>query len=187
MDFIKAAFETIKKHPVPWLLLGFVFGMIQPFGGAFLMPNFIRIARKAARSEEPPDIGDLFKFDDIMDDLVTMIVLSVAVMLGIFACFIGAWVVGILGAWTIHLRADKLYAPVDCLKASVHHVKANFVGVFVGMLIIQMVIMLGIIFTCGAGAFVATPVMVIAMERFYDSNREAIIAAADAAGIPRLA
>ncbi len=187
MDFIKAAFETIKKHPVPWVLLGLVFGMIQPFGGAFLMPNFIRIARKAASSEEPPDIGDLFQFDDIVDDLVTMVVFSVAVMLGVFACFIGAWIVAILGTWTVHLRADKLYAPVDCLKASVHHVKANFVDVLVPMLIIQVVIFIGVMVTCGLGALVATPIMVIAVERLYDSNRDGIIAAADAAGIPRLA
>ena len=33
MDFIKAAFETFKKHPLPWILLGLVFGMVQPFGG----------------------------------------------------------------------------------------------------------------------------------------------------------
>jgi len=187
MDFIKAAFGTIKKHPVPWILLGLVFGMIQPFGGAFLMPNFIRIARKAAASEEPPDIGDLFKFDDIADDLVTMVILSVAVILGIFACFIGAWIVAFLGTWTIHLRADKLYAPMDCIKASMYHVKDNFVDVFVGTLIIQMVVMFGVIFTCGLGALVATPILVIALERFYDSNRDGIIAAADAAGIPRLA
>lgn len=186
MDFIKAAFETIKKHPLPWILLGLVFGMIQPFGGAFLMPNFIRIARKAASSDEAPDIGDLFKFDDIMDDLVTMVILSVAVILGIFACFIGAWIVAILGTWTLHLRADKLYAPVDCLKASLHHVKSHFVEVFVGLLIIQMVIILGVMFTCGLGLLVATPIMVIALERFYASNRDDIIASADAAGIPRL-
>ena len=187
MDFSNAALDTIKKHPVPWLLLGFVFGMIQPFGGVLLMPNFIRIARKAANSEEPPDIGDLFKFDDIVDDLVTIVIFSVAVLLGIFACFVGAWVVAFLGTWTIHLRADKLYAPVDCLKASVHHVKSNLMDVFVGLLIIQVVLMLGVIFTCGLGALVALPIQVIAMERFYDSNREGIIAAADAAGIPRLA
>jgi hypothetical protein len=186
MDFIKTAFETIKKHPVPWILLGLVFGMIQPFGGAFLMPNFIRIARKASSSDEAPDIGDLFKFDDIMDDLVTMVILSVAVILGICGCIIGAWIVAILGTWTLHLRADKLYAPVDCLKASLHHVKSNVVDVFVGNLIIQVVIMLGVVFTCGLGAIVATPIMVIAMERFYASNRDAIIAAGDAAGIPRL-
>ena len=186
MDFIKAAFETIKKHPVPWVLLGFVFGLIQPFGGAFLMPNFIRIARKAASSDEAPDIGDLFKFDDIVDDLVTMVILSVAVILGIFACFIGAWIVAILGTWTLHLRADKLYAPMDCLKASLHHVKSHFVEVFVGLLIIQIVITLGVVFTCGIGALVATPIMVIALERFYASNRDDIIASADAAGIPPL-
>ena len=187
MDFIQTALETFKKHPLPWILLGLVFGMVQPFGGAFLMPNFIRIARKAASSEEPPDIGDLFKFDDIVDDLVTMVIFSVAVLLGLFACFIGAWIVALLGSWTLHLRADKLYAPVDCLKASVQHVKSNFVEVFVGLLIIQMVIFLGVIFTCGLGGLVATPLLVIATERFYASNRDAIIAAADAAGIPRLA
>jgi hypothetical protein len=186
MDFIQAAFETFKKHPLPWLLLGLVFGMIQPFGGAFLMPNFIRIARKAASSEEPPDIGDLFNFDDIVDDLVTMVLFSVAVMVGACACLIGAWIVALLGTWTFHLRADKLYAPVDCLKASVHHVKANFVDVFVGMLIIQVVIFIGVMVTCGLGALVATPIMIIAVERFYASKRDDIIAAADAAGIPRL-
>jgi hypothetical protein len=69
----------------------------------------------------------------------------------------------------------------------VHHVKANFVEVFVGMLIIQVVIFAGVMVTCGLGALVATPIMVIAMERFYASNRDGIIAAADAAGIPRLA
>jgi hypothetical protein len=59
--------------------------------------------------------------------------------------------------------------------------------VFVGLLIIQVVLMLGVLFTCGLGALVALPIQVIAMERFYDSNRDGIIAAADAAGITRLA
>jgi len=40
--------------------------------------------------------------------------------------------------------------------------------------------------TCFLGVIVVTPLAIMSLERFYASNRDAIIAAADAAGVPRL-
>lgn len=188
MDHIKAAFEIFKRHPIEWVLIGLVFGLVSQFGvGIFLMPNFIRIARKAAPAGAPaPQINDLFNMDHISDDITTSFVLILALFAGLFACLIGAYVVYILGIWTMHLCADRLYAPVDCLKASFAHAKANVGEVLITIMIIGIVMTLGVIFTCGLGFLVSTPLMFLALERFYAANRENIIAAADAAGIPRM-
>jgi hypothetical protein len=208
MDHLKAAFEIFKRHPLEWVLLGLVFGVVSQFGvGIFLVPNFIRIVRKAAgpvqqgtqsgemfnidskdavAAGQPPQINDLFNMDHISDDIVTSLVLILAIFAGLFACFIGAYVVYILGIWTMHLCADRLYAPVDCLKASFAHAKSNVGEVLLTVMIIGVVLTLVMIFTCGLGVLVTTPLMFIAMERFYAAHRENIIAAADAAGVPRL-
>lgn len=86
----------------------------------------------------------------------------------------------------MHLCADRLYAPVDCLKASFAHAKSHVGEVFITIMLISIVMTLGIIFTCGLGVLVSTPLVFLALERFYASHRENIIAAADAAGIPRM-
>lgn len=189
MDHIKAALEIFKRHPVEWILTGLVFAVAsQMMVGIFLMPNFIRIARKAAPADAPaPEIGDLFKLDDIGDDILTVLILIAATFAGICACFVGATVVTVLGFWTQHLRADRLYAPVDCLKASFHHAKSNIGEIVVMMLLVGVISMVGTILTCCLGVFLVSPFMVITFERFYAANRDAIIAAADQNGVPRLA
>ena len=43
-----------------------------------------------------------------------------------------------------------------------------------------------VVLTCFLGAFVVAPLGIIALERFYADQRNAIVAAAEAAGVPRL-
>jgi len=188
MDHIKAAFEVFKRNPVQWILIGLLFGLMSNLVvGVFLMPNFIRIARaSAAPDAPPPEIGDLFKMDHIADDAVTVLILVVATMAGLCVCFIGSSIVAVLGIWTQHLCADRLYAPVDCLKASFHHAKSNLGEIVITLITFAIVFVLGVVLTCGLGAFLISPLAIIALERFYNSHRENIIAAADAAGVPRL-
>lgn len=188
MDHLKAAFEIFKRNPIEWIFLGFVFGLVSQIGiGIFLVPNFIRIARKAAPVGAPaPQLNELFNMDHMSDDLTTTFVLFLAIFLGLFACIIGAYVVYILGIWTMHLCADRLYAPIDCLKASFAHAKSNVGEILITLIVLGLAVTFGVIFTCGLGLLVTTPLMVITLERFYASHRENIIAAADAAGIPRM-
>ena len=188
MDYIKAAFDAFKRHPLQWFLLGLLFGaMSNLVVGIFLLPNFIRIARTSAPADGPaPEIGDLFNLDHIGDDIVTVVIWNLALFAGACFCFVGTAVVAVLGVWTQHLCADRLYAPVDCLRASFHHAKSN-VGTIAPTLIVFVVVFATfVVLTCFLGAFVVAPLGIIALERFYADQRNAIVAAADAAGVPRL-
>ena len=124
--------------------------------------------------------------DHIADDAVTILIVTVATYAGLCACVIGSSVVVILGWWAYHLCADRLYAPIDCLKASFHHAKSNMGEIFIFMLVAGLMQTLVIVLTCGLGFLLTTPMYFIAWERFYAANRDDIIAAADAAGVPRL-
>ena len=59
MDYIKAAFDAFKRHPLQWFLLGLLFGaMSNLVVGIFLLPNFIRIARTSAPADGPAFIPE---------------------------------------------------------------------------------------------------------------------------------
>ena len=188
MDYIKAAFDAFKRHPLQWFLLGVLFGaMSNLVVGIFLLPNFIRIARKSASADGPaPDIGELFNLDHIGDDIVTVVLWNLALFIGACFCFVGTAVVAVLGVWTQHLCADRLYAPVDCFRASFHHAKSNVGMIAPTLIVFFAVFAVFVVVTCFLGTLVVVPIGIIALERFYADQRDAIVAAANAAGVPRL-
>ena len=188
MQHISAAYYIFRRHPFRWILLGLLFGaMSNLLVGIFLLPNFIRIVRASAPADAPPpELGDLFRLDYITDDIVTVVVWNMALFAGICLCGIGTLIVAVLGVWTQHLCADRLYAPIDCLRASYHHGKSNAGEIIITLLTFFIVFSLLVFVTCFLGVIVVTPLAIMSLERFYASNRDAIIAAADAAGVPRL-
>lgn len=188
MDHIKAAFDAFKRHPLQWFLLGLLFGaMSNLVVGIFLLPNFIRIVRVSAPvGGPPPEIGDLFNLDHIGDDVVTVVLWNLALFTGACFCGVGTAIVAVLGVWTQHLCADRLYAPIDCLRASFHHAKSNAGTIIPTLIIFFVVFATFVVLTCFLGALVIAPIAIIALERFYAEHRDAIVAAADAAGVPRL-
>ncbi|MCO4760963.1 MAG: hypothetical protein KC502_05625 [Myxococcales bacterium] len=189
MDQFKETWEMMKGDLVPWVILMLVFSLINSFTGGFgflLVPNLFRTIRNALREERAPEMGELFQFDDISDDLVTMILQSVANFVGFMLCFVGAIVTSVLFFWAPMLAADGDFAPMDAMKASMAHGKENFGEIIMFMIMAAVINTVGFMVCC-VGILVTAPLTVVAAWRFYESHRDAILAAADAQGLPRKA
>lgn len=186
MPYLKAGWNIVIEHPWEWIVVTVFYLYLLMIGiGILFLPNMVRISRKAADQGVPPSVSDLFNFDHFTDDALAVIVQKIAVAVGLCFCLIGSPILSILLFWTAHLAADGLYEPLDCLKASFAHAKRNWLHILINALPIWVVVHIGVFFTCGVGIILGMPIMIVAIERFYRSECEAIVAAADAAGIPR--
>ena len=185
-DHLKAAWPIVKANLVGWIIFVVVFGIVNSFTGGLgiiLMPNAYRAVRNAIVRQEGPSIGDLFNFDNFMDDLVAMLVYFGTIFIGTWLCFIGAPIAMILFFWMPMLAAEGKFAAVDAAKASMAHAKGNIGAIVMFLIGAWIAIFLGTL-CCYVGVFVAAPVVFVAHWMFYESQRDAIMAAAQAAGIP---
>ncbi len=188
MPYLKTAWNIVTMHAWEWILVTLFYLYLLMIGiGLLFLPNMIRMARKAADEGVPPSVGDLFYFDNFADDALTVILQKLSAAVATCLCFIGCPIVAILLYWSAHLAADNLYAPIDCLKASFHHAKSNWLNILINVVVIFVVVHVCVFFTCGVGMILGMPIMIVAIERFYRSECANIVAAADAAGVPRKA
>lgn len=185
MDYLKYGWSVVKKDWMAWIILYVVMSIAaQFFVGLLLMPQAFRVIRKSMNDGTAPAIGDYFNFDRISDDAITMVILSVVYFAAAMLCYLPIFAAIPLMVWVIHLAAENRYAPMDNIKASFAHAKENFGEIFMTLLVIWVVASILITVTCGIGALVVFPTLMVALEKFYQDNRNAIFAAADAAGVP---
>jgi len=185
VDHIKAGWETVQPNLVGWIIYTVVFGVVVSvtFGlGAILGINFVRGAKAAVDSGGAPEIGALFNFDNIVQDIITMVIVGVANSIGSALAGIGALITGTALFWAPMLVADGQAEAVDACKASVAHAKANFMEILVFLLIASVLNMAGAI-ACGLGMIVTAPVTVAAGILYYNSSKEEIRSLATADGV----
>ena len=185
MEHFTNGWETVKQDLVPWLILYVVFSVVISATGGLgliLLPNVFRATRKSLAEGGAPEIGDLFNFDNLTDDLVGMLLKSVADMIGSMLCGIGAIATGVLFFWVPLLATENRYDGPGLMKASFAHAKGNFGEIFVFVLIAMVVNFIGLLLCC-IGLFVTAPVTLVATALFYETNRDAILAAAEEAGV----
>lgn len=186
MEHYTEAWETVKQDLVPWIILYVVFSVVLSFTGGLgilLMPNLFRTVRKALAQGTAPEVGDLFNFDYLTDDLVGMLLKSIADFIGSLACGVGAIVTGVLFFWVPLIATENRYDGMGLMKASLAHAKGEFGAILVFLIIAMVVNFIGVMLCC-IGIFVTAPVTFVAMVKFYEAHRDNILAAADAAGVP---
>lgn len=177
MDYIKAAWPIVKENLVGWVIYFLVFGVTLGFGiGFFFIPNAFRGAMTAIDDNAAPEVGALFNFDNISSDAVGMVVFGFAYTLGMFACGIGALVVGVLGFFTPMILAEGNHEPIDAIKASFAGSKEIAVQIFVFLIISSIVNMVGAM-ACYIGSLVTGPIVFVAAILYWRDVREQVLAA----------
>ncbi len=142
-------------------IAGTLFGLFFSIAGLFvsylLIAGVIRAALAVTRGEEP-DPGLLFKTDHLGSYIVASLLVSLGILLGLFALCIGALIVAFFTFFYGFFVIDRGDAPVEAIKNSVGLVRNNLGGVL-GFVIVATVLN---IITCGlaygvtyiAGAYV---------------------------------
>ncbi len=185
MEHFSNGWATVRQDIVPWLILYVVFSVVMSFTGGLgiiLLPNMFRATRKALAGGTAPEVGDVFNFDNLTDDLVGMLLKGIADCAGSLACGVGAIATSVLFFWVPLLATENRYDGMGLMKASFAHAKGNFGEILIFLLVAMVVNFLGVL-ACCIGIFITAPVTLVAMAHFYEANREAILAAADGAGV----
>jgi hypothetical protein len=186
MDQLGPAWNAVKDNLVPYALYVLVFTLVVTFtaglGALALTPNYFRGYRKALAGNTGPDIADLFNFDHIADDVVTMLLAGIAVFVGLMLCVIPGLILAILFFWVPLLAASRSYEPVDALKASLYAVKSDPIPPVIFGLV------MGITTSIAANIFflpylVAAPVFIAAQTLWFNQTHDEIKQLAAAAGV----
>ncbi len=185
MEHFSSGWDAIRDQLLGWILFSVVFTVVisVTFGlGIFLVPNAMRCVRDAIDSGGAPDIGGLFSFDQIAEDLVGMLISLGANLLGSTLAGVGAIITGVLFFWIPPLLADGRVSGAESWKASLAHSKEHFVDILVFTLVASAINFVGAML-CGLGLLITVPVTLAASWLFYAEQRDQILELAQRDGV----
>ncbi len=185
MEHFASGWDAIKDNLVGWVLFCVVFMVLISVTlglGIFLLPNSMRCVRDAIDSGGAPDIGGLFNFDQIAEDVVGMIISLGANLIGSLFAGVGAIITGVLFFWIPPLLADGRVSGAESWKASLAHSKGHFADILIFVLVASAINFIGAMF-CGLGLLITVPVTKAATWLFYAEQRDQILELARRDGV----
>lgn len=188
MAGLDRAWQIVRADAFAWMLVTtlFLFVVVATGGLGFLLyTNLLRAAGRAIDNGAPPEIGDLFRFDGVSDEFVTLLIKLIADSFGLSLCLIGVLVTHVLTFWLPHLAIEGQYDPVAAVRASYAHATIDPGEIFSFNAKLSLLNTFGLLCCC-VGLLITLPITLVAMELHWREQREAVYAAADAAGVPRI-
>ncbi|MBX3470297.1 MAG: FHA domain-containing protein [Planctomycetes bacterium] len=160
------------------MILGFTLmgvGLLYSLASPLLFTNYLAAVKEFQSSGKPIGIGDLLKFNDIVNRYITMFIVGIAAG----CCFL----LGPIVAWAIPIIVDKPgIGFANALKASVAFGKKNYVPTFILFIILGIVNSIGMML-CGLGVLITMPAVNVAFFLAYDLKRDEVAAAAAESGV----
>lgn len=186
MEHISRAWTVVSRDLVQWILVFVVAACVSLLtcgvGLLLVGPNLMLVARRAVDRGGPPEVGDLFQMELLVEYVIYWVVTIVLSSVSNVLPGIGPFLVATLLFWTLPLIVDRRFGAVEALQASFHHVKGAFFDVLVFTLVLYVLWLIGGC-ACFVGVFVAGPVGVVATILYYDAEKDKILGAASAAGL----
>jgi uncharacterized membrane protein len=189
MAELDRAWSIVREDLFAWVLLTTLFLVIVVASGGLgflLYGNLLRAAGRAIDARAPPEIGHLFEFSDVGDEIVTILIKLLADSLGITVCLIGVLVTHVLTFWLPHLAIEGRYDPVAATRACFAHTSKDPSAIFAFNAELSLLNSFGLLCCC-VGLLLTLPITLVAMDLHWREHRDEVYAAADAAGVPRLA
>jgi hypothetical protein len=190
-DSFSKAWDVFRQDMGGWVASTFVWsiaasvaGSVIPVaGGLVLLPNLIRETSDALAEQRSPEIANLFNFDHIANDFVSMLLYAGSQLAGMMACCVG-WPVAWIGFWySAELAADDRMSPVDTLKVSWWWAKDNL-GDTIGMALVGMLLnTIGASVGLGIGVILTLPITVLAWVIYWHQVKGSVYAMAESRGI----
>lgn len=178
------AWETIRERPLPWVVITGTWSVLSVLTsglGLVLMPNLWRAMQRGVDSGNGPVWTELFNFESLTDDLLTMLMWLVAVTLGALVGVVVVLAPAIVLFWMPLLAMSGRYEGIEAAKASFSHTKRNFGDVALFVLLVVAGNALGAV-TC-VGWLLTVPVTMLATLTYFRAEEAAIGDAADADGV----
>jgi hypothetical protein len=190
MEHFSAGWATVSKNLVGWLIFSFVFGLVIAFTlglGSILMLNALRAAKVAVTEDQAPEIGNLFQFDNIVNDLMWLVMFFLIITVGNILCIIPGIIAAVLFFWSPLIVADGGLEPVDAFKASLGHAKDHAVEIVIFQVVASLIFMVSYVLSIclfGIPSMIASAVLMASQWHFFLSHRDEIYSRARSAGLP---
>ena len=187
MDHFSSAWAVVKENLSAWIIFGLVYSLAVSITGGLaallITPNVFRATRNALQQNRGPEIGELFNFDHVGDDIMAMLLYGVAIGIGSVACGVGALAAAVLFFWVPMLAADGHFGAMESMKASMAHAKGA-IGPIVIFTLIAYALNSVASLLCFLPILVTLPISIVAMWQYYQLEQGAIHQAAAQAGVP---
>jgi uncharacterized membrane protein len=171
-DYIKGGVEIFKANLVPSLVATLC--MMIPLVGIQVQVNFLKAVKEAKNNGKPIEIGALFDFANVVNNIVAMIIMVIAG----YCCLVPMMVLFMIPP----ILADHPgISFMDAVKAALAFGKQNIVPMILLTLVIGIFISIGSF--CFVGIFATLPIGLAAHWLAYEEHKAAIHAAAAEAGI----
>jgi len=174
MDYLKGGWETVvKPNLVPCIIATLC--MCIPILGVQIQINFLKQVRDAKNGGKPIDIGGLFDFSNIVNNIIACFIVGISAYCFLIPALILMFVPAIL--------ADHPgIGFMDAVKAGLAWGKQNIVPNIIFGVVLACVVIAGEI-ACGVGVLIAIPVALTGYWMAYEEHKAQITAAAAEAGI----
>jgi hypothetical protein len=190
-DSFSKAWDVFREDMGAWVATTFVWsiaasvaGSVIPVaGGLVLLPNMIREASDAVEQGRSPEIANVFNFDHIGNDFISMLLYAGSQFAGMMLCCIG-WPFAWIGFWySAELAADDRIKPVDTLKVSWWWAKDNIGDTLAIALLGMLLNTIGATVGLGIGMIVTLPITVLAWVIYWHQVKDSVYAMAQSRGI----
>lgn len=152
-----------------------VLSLLMLLAMPLLVTNYMAGVKEFQASGKPISIGDLLKFNDIVNRYITIFLVSVSVM----CCFVPV----LLTCWAVPIIVDKPgIGFMNAIKAAIAFGKKNIVQTLILMIVLGVVNFIGQL-ACGIGVFITLPAVQAAFFIAYELKRDEVAAAAAESGI----
>ena len=167
---VQASIQTQMQNgqtPSPGAsILVSILGLLSWVVSAVLSAGLIKMAIHQVRTGRA-DIGEMFSITSVIGSvLIAALLTTIATVLGLCACGVGAIIVGLGLLMTNPLIVDQQANAIDAIKRSWDVCKGNLGGLFVLSLVLGL-INIGGACACGVGLFVTFPLSQIAIALVY--------------------
>ncbi len=189
-DSFTKAWDIFRQDMGGWVATTFVWSIAASVAGSFvplvggmvLLPNMVREASDAVEQRRSPDLGNVFKFDHLGEDFISMLLYCIAQTVGLLACCVG-WPVAWIAFWyTAELAADGRVSESDTMKVSWMWAK-DHIGETLGMAMVGLILnTIGATVGLGVGVIFTLPITVIAWVVYWHAVRDDVYALAEQNG-----
>ncbi|WP_018158092.1 hypothetical protein [Demetria terragena] len=142
-----------------------VFSLLAVLFSLVITAGIIRATLEITRGR-PVEMSTVFNLKNIGAVLITSILTTVMITIGLVLCVIPGLIAAVLTMFSLHFVIDKGMSPIDAIKASVSLVKNNLGSVVIFALLSLVAFIVGALL-CGIGLLVAYPVVYIGMAYTY--------------------
>jgi uncharacterized membrane protein len=157
--------HVVSSPGVGGLIVGLVVDILLAAVAWYMQAAFVSGTLDIADGK-PVTIGTFFKPRNLGGFVLTLLLVSIGVTVGLVLCIAPGLIFGFLALFAGQYVVDRSLSPIDAIKASIATVRANIVPGLLYVVIAIAAVAVNLV-TCGIGTIVTTPLLALVLTYTY--------------------